>query len=322
MDVQIDKPASYLRKMSVTVPAGTVDAAFDKAYREVGKSANIPGFRPGKAPKSLIEMHYGSQVRSEVQQRLVTETLFKAIDEVKENPVHMPKVEPGELSRGKAFAYTAEFEVQPEIKLTKYKKLAAPTVSAEVTDAELDAQLEELRKQSSQLVPVMIRDTAQKGDVLVIDYEGTMGGSPIPGGRGENALLEIGGESYLPGLAEGLEGAKVPSERSVQVTFPDDFSNAELAGKPATFNVKVKELKTKEMPKLDDEFAKDMGEESLAKLRERMKADMQARKDQDAHRQPDGPQHRQRRRARRADDGPQDAALERRGGEPPRRGPR
>lgn len=280
MDVHVEKPASYLRKVFITLPSKTVDAAFERIYRELGKSATIPGFRSGKAPRSLIDKHFGGRVQTEVQSRLVQDSLFKAIGDTNENPIDMPKVEPGALKQGSDFSYSAEFEVQPEVKLTTYKGLAIPKVETAIDNKAVDEQLEGMRKQAAQLVPVTGRNRAQTGDTVVVDFFGTMDGKPLQGGQAENALVEIGGENYIPGFAEGLDGAEVPGTKTLNLSFPADYSVADLAGRPVSFQITLKELKAKQMPELDDEFAKDVGEESLLALRAKIRADLEKQREE------------------------------------------
>jgi trigger factor len=282
MDITLEKPSTYLRKVYVTLPSVQVDQAFERIYRELGKQTTIPGFRPGKAPKSLIDKHFGGRVQSEVQSRLVQDTLFKALGEKNENPIDMPKVEPGALKQGHDFSYSAEFEVQPEVKLTSYKGLAVTAVDTSIENSAVDEQLEGMRKQQSQLVPVTGRTKAQTGDTVVVDFFGTMEGKPLAGGQAENALVEIGGENYIPGFAEGLEGVEVPGKATLNLSFPADYSVADLAGKPVTFDVTTKELKAKKMPELDDEFAKDMGEESLLALRGKIRKNLEEQRAEQA----------------------------------------
>ena len=282
MDVQIEETGRFGRKLSVTIPADEVEKAFDEVAREIGKSARIPGFRPGKIPRGVIEQHYGSQIRKEVRDRLLSDTFVSTLRDRQLAPVSSPHLHLGEIERGAAFSYTAEFEVQPEVKLSRYKGLEVPPLAVAVTDAEIDAQLEQMRKSAAQLVPVLIRDTVEQGDVVLIDYEGTMGGIPFEGGKADNALIEIGAEGYLPELSTGLLGARVPGERIIQVDFPADYNVKELAGKPASFRVVLKEIKKKELPALDDEFARDVGEESLAALRTKVEASLAAHKRRDA----------------------------------------
>jgi trigger factor len=278
MDVQLEQTGTFGRKLSVTIPAAEVDKAFDGVARAVSKEARIPGFRQGKIPRDLLEKHYGQQIRGEVRDRLLNDKLVEALESKQLAPVAVPHVHMEVLERGKDFSFTAEFEIQPDVKLGAYKGLKVKTVDAAVTEAEIDAQIEGLRKQAAQLVPVLVRDTVEKGDMVLIDYEGTMGGVPFQGGKAENAYIEVGGDGYLPQFSEALEGAKVPGEKAFPVDFPADYGSKELAGKGATFTVKLKELKRKELPVLDDEFAKDVGVDSLVLLRERVKESLDQQK--------------------------------------------
>ena len=280
MDVQVEKTGSYLCKLSVSIPATEVETAFDKAWRKIGKQAQIPGFRPGKVPRSVVERQFGAQLNQEVQSQLVEETLFRAMDEKQLAAVAYPRLQNvGHLHRGESFSYTAEVEVRPDITLNKWEGLPAPKVDNAIDEAEITKELDTMRTQAAQLVPVLLRDEVQNADVVQIDYEGSIDGVPFEGGKADNALVEIGGQGYIPGFAEGLVGAKVPSDREISVTFPADYQATELAGKEAKFQVKLKELKTRELPKLDDEWAKDMGEEGLEALQTKLRGNLQQRKD-------------------------------------------
>jgi trigger factor len=282
MQVDIETTGPTERKLNITVPSTMVDEELARAYREVSKTARIPGFRPGKAPRSLLEMHYGSQVRSEVENKLINRTLFLALQQKDVSPVGMPNIETGDLEKGSDFSYTAEVEVQPEIEIGQYKHLVAPTPTVEIDEEEIDQELSRMREQAAQLVPVLVRDVVEDGDVAVVDFEGTIGGVPFEGGKGENAHVEIGGTDYIPGFAEGLLGAKVPSERDVPVTFPEEYGAKNLAGKQASFHIAIKEIKRRELPELDDEFAKDLGEESLEALRSKLTDATRSQKERDA----------------------------------------
>ncbi|MEL6544638.1 MAG: trigger factor, partial [Myxococcota bacterium] len=278
MDVNLEKTGSYGRKLSITLPADEVNKAFDRAYKTIAKSARIPGFRPGKAPRNVIEMHYGEQMRSEVEQSLVSSSLLQALQQSEETPVAMPSVDPGALKRGNEFSYTAEFEVPPEVKLEKHEGLAIERLELDVPESDVENELEQMREQAAQLVPVMVREETQKGDIVTMDYEGFIDDVAFPGGTGENAMIEIGGGDYIPGFSEGIEGAKVGATVSFPVTFPEDYGAQELAGKTATFKVTVKEIKTKELPALDDDFAKDVGEDSLDALKGKIREQIEGRK--------------------------------------------
>lgn len=278
MDVNVEKTGSYGRKLSVTLPVDEVNKAFDRAYKAIAKNARIPGFRPGKAPRSVIEMHYGPQLRSEVEQSLVSSSLLQALQQSEETPVAMPAVDPGTLKRGAEFSYTAEFEVPPEVKVEKYEGLAIERLEVEVAESDVEHELEQMREHAAQLVPVMVREETQKGDIVTMDYEGFIENEPFPGGSGENAMIELGGSDYLPGFSEGIEGAKVGATVSFPVTFPEEYGGQDLAGKTATFKVTVKEIKTRELPALDDDFAKDVGEDSLDALKTKVREQLESRK--------------------------------------------
>lgn len=281
MDVSIEKTGTFGRKLSVTLPSSAVDKAFDKAYRAVAKHARIPGFRPGKAPRNVLDMHYGAQVRSEVEQSLVTESLFQAIQQADESPVEMPNVEPGKLKRGDQFSYVAEFEVPPEVELTAWEGLSIERVETTIEDSEVEHELEHMREHAAELVPVD-RDTVHKGDTVTMDYEGFIEKEPFPGGKGENAMIEIGGSDYIPGFSEGIEGAKLGDTVRFPVTFPEEYGAEQLASKEAEFEVTVKEIKLKELPELNDDFAKDMDADNLDALKESIRDRLLAKKKEDA----------------------------------------
>ncbi len=282
MDVQVEQADKFIHKVSVTVPAADVDKAFADNYKKVAKGAKIPGFRPGKVPKGVLEAHYGAHVQGEVLQQLLDSSLHAALTTKELSPVTQPTVEPGALSRGADFSFTAEVEVQPEISVTKYEGLEVEAVSVAVEDADVEAELKKVAEQSTQMVPVTDRDVAEKGDLVQLDYAGSIDGVPFEGGQAENALLEAGGEGYIAGFAEGLIGAKIPGEITVDVTFPEDYHAENLAGKPAQFKMTLKELKVREVPEMDDEMAKDMGEESLEALKTKIQEGIEHRRKHEA----------------------------------------
>lgn len=282
MDVQVEKTEAYLCKVSISIPADDVEDAFARAFRKVSKGVQIPGFRPGKAPRTLIERQYAPQIAEEVRTQLVEETLFRAIDEAKVMPVSMPRLQLGHLNRNAIFAYTAEVEVRPEIALQKHEGLTYPPHKAVVEDSQVQAELAAMQDQAAQVVPVLDRDVVQDSDVVAMDYVGSIDGVPFEGGMAENALVDISGGGYIAGFAEALVGAKVPGELSFDVTFPEDYNAAHLAGKKATFVAQLKELKKREGPALDDEFAKDMGEESLEALQTKIREQLQSRAESDS----------------------------------------
>jgi trigger factor len=275
MEAHFEKTGPCLGKLSVKVPATEVEAAFGRVYKNLAKSVRVPGFRPGKAPRHVIDAHYGDQVRSDVENDLVRGSLAKAIEQEKIEPVATPKVETGALEKGAEFSYTAEVETQPVIELKQYDGLEVVKAQTAVDEAALDKELEQLREQAVQLAHILDRDQVQEGDLVLADYEATEGGTPLPGTKAENSILEINKDNdFIPGLAMALVGAKVPSARAVPVDFPADFAIESWRNKKVTFQVQLKELKKKDYPEVDDEFAKDLGEETLealkGKIRERL----------------------------------------------------
>ena len=279
MQVEIEESGQFIRKLSVTVPAEDVTRELDLAYRRVAKAAKIPGFRPGKVPRGVLKMHYGEQIVAEVNNTLVQQSLPKAMSDHSVAPVTTPKVVPGKVASGSAFEYTAEVEIQPEIKVERYEGLDVPTFDVVVADEEIDAEVTRLQEQAAQVVPVDGRDVVETGDLVQIDYQGTLDGVAFDGGTAENATLEIGSGTYLKGFEEALTGQTVPGETSFPVDFPEDYGAPHLAGKQAMFTVQLKELKTKELPAIDDEFAKDLEHDSLDAMRASITGDIQKRKE-------------------------------------------
>ena len=285
MEVQIEEASIFIRKLSVTIPSMEVDTAFENALREVSKKARIPGFRPGKAPKGLLRARYGEQIQEDVQNQLVESSLPKAITDHELAPVSRPNVQSEECKEGVNFSYVAEVEIQPEIILTKYEGLEVAEVPVIVEDTDIEVELTRLQTENTQIVPVEGRDVAEDGDVVVLDYEGFIGGVPFDGGRAEDASIEIGAGSYLAGFETGIRGEKVPSEIEFSVDFPEDYQAPDLAGEMATFKAVLKELKTKEKPVLDDDFAQDLGEDNLEGLRLKISEEIKGRKEKSVQRE-------------------------------------
>lgn len=267
MNYKVEPQGPCLSKLHITVPRADVDAAFDRALRGVAKKAEMPGYRPGKVPKSLIERQYSQQIVQEAVDAIVKGSLFAAIDQAGLAAVAMPTLDFAPPVRGQDFTYTADVEVQPEIELAKTSGLAVPPLDAKVDPEGVDNALTQMRNQAAQTVPVTDRNTVQMGDFVLLDYAGSIDGVPFPGGTASNAMVEVVEGEYIPGFAEGLIGGEVPGTVSVPVTFPDDYGATHLAGKAAVFQMNMKELKHKQLPELDDEFAIDMGEASMDALK-------------------------------------------------------
>jgi trigger factor len=271
------------RTLTVEVEAARVRRAFDRAYRDLGRSVNVKGFRPGKAPRSVLEKLYGASLREEIERTLVNETLPEAVEQSGISPVAEPQIEAEAPSPDRAFKYTAAIEVLPPIQLPEWRGLPGTRPRVEVQESEVEQELEGLRARRAPLVDV--EGTAGKGHVVTLDYQGTIDGKPFEGGSANGAQVEIGSGGYIPGFEEQLEGARAGEERELGVRFPDDYAAEDLRGKQARFAVRVHRVQRREVPALDDAFAKSLGDagvESVAALRERVRTDLTARRERAA----------------------------------------
>lgn len=268
MNVQIEDVSSIKKKLSFEVAAEQVDAEIKKTYQKIAKTAKVKGFRPGKIPQAVLEKYYAPQMEEQVLGRLINDSYFKALVEHRIAAVSDPEiVESSPLEKGKAFSYEAEVEVKPEIEVKDYTGLVLQKEKFEPDPKVVEDRLEELRAGRSQM-EVTSREEARGGDFVVIDFEGFVDGEAFEGGKAEGHVLELGSGTFIPGFEEQLEGMKRGGEREIEVTFPEEYGNKELAGKPATFKVVLREIKEKVLPTLDDEFAKGFGVESFDKLKE------------------------------------------------------
>ncbi len=275
MDIQYEKTGAVTAKLSVTVDAQEVNQAFKRAYKEIASQVRVPGFRPGKAPRHVIDMRYGGQIRSDVEQALIEGTLFRAISEKEVKVVATSHIHRDTPKQGKDWTYTAEVETQPEVKIQSFKGLYAPKLKMEVEEVSIDDEIEKMRQQMLQLVPVTDRNDVQAGDLVVIDHDATENGEALAGGKAEGAIVEVGAkDGYIPGLGDKLVGHKVPSEANVEISFAEDYELASWRGKTADFKVSLKEIKRRDVPEVDDELAKDLGEDSLKALRSKISGDL------------------------------------------------
>ena len=282
MSVKVEKLENSMAKLTVEVPAEELEKALDRAYNKTKNKLNVPGFRKGKAPRNIIEKMYGPEIFYEdAANDLVEREYEKAYDECGEDIVSSPEIEVVEIEKGKPFVFTATVALKPEIKLGKYKGVKIEKVETEVTDEEVDAAIEKERENSARTVAVD-RPVKDK-DLTVIDFEGFVDGKAFEGGKGENYPLTIGSGVFIPGFEEQLIGAKKGEEVEVKVTFPEDYQAEELKGKEAVFKCKVNEIKEKELPELDDEFASEVSEyDTFAEYKEATKKNLSEKKAEDA----------------------------------------
>lgn len=269
--------------LTVEVGAAEFQAAIEKAYQKMRKKINVPGFRPGKAPRKIIEGMYGAEVFFEEAINIAFPEAYEAA--VKEQDLRVvgyPSVEMvGECTKD-GFTFKAVTPVYPEVTLGEYKGLSAPKDDVKVTAADVDERLKQLSDRNTRLVSV--DREAKEGDTAVIDFEGFLDGKPFDGGKGENHSLELGSHSFVPGFEEQVIGMKAGDEKDIDITFPEDY-HADLAGKAVVFKVKVHEVKEKEVPALDDEFAKDVSEfDTLKELKADLKKKITEERQKDADR--------------------------------------
>ena len=284
MSVQVETLEKNMAKLTVEVDADRLEKALDAAYNKQKKSISVPGFRKGKVPRAMVEKMYGVEVFYEdAANILLQETYPEAYDESGLDIVSQPTIDVVQLEKGKAFIYTAEVAVKPEVTLGKYKGVTVTKIDTTVTDEEVDAEIETQRNNNARTVTV--ERPVEMGDTAVIDFEGFMDGVAFEGGKGEDFDLEIGSHSFIDTFEDQLVGKSTGEDVEVNVTFPEQYQAEELAGKPAVFKVKIKEIKAKELPELDDEFAQDVSEcDTLADYKEEVKKNLTDRKEADARR--------------------------------------
>lgn len=248
--------------LSIEVPAEDFEKAIQQAYRKMAPSIQIPGFRKGRAPRKLIEARFGKEVFfEEAIDIIVPKAYSEAVEKTGIEPIDRPDIDIVSIASGQPLVFKAEVDVMPEVNLGEYKGLEVTKHIYKVDEHEVDEQLEQLRERFAELVTVEERDEVKEGDFVNIDFTGYVDGEPFPGGAGQGYDLEIGSGQFVPGFEEQLVGTKVGSEVEVNVTFPEDYREKSLAGKNAIFKVKINAIKEKRLPELDDEFAKDVGED-------------------------------------------------------------
>ena len=281
MQISVESLNSFKKKINFEIPAQQVTAEVDKAYAEIRKHAVIKGFRKGKVPMGLIEKQYADKMADDVLKSLVNDTYYRAITEQGLNPLSHPVIESDALNPGESFKYSATVEVFPEVVLKDYLGLELVKEQLVKDDEAVAARLKEMRDHLSQLVPAPDGYVAALGDFLTFDFKGTQEGVPFEGGEADDFQLELGSGRFIPGFEEQLVGMSTGMSGTVKVTFPEDYGNATLAGKPVEFAVAVKEIKVKELPELNDEFAKEFGEfETLEELKQKLSELQQAQEEQ------------------------------------------
>ena len=259
-------------KLSFVVEAEKFEEAMKKVYTKTAKYFNIPGFRKGKAPMQLVERQYGSEIFYEdAFNELVPEVYDAAIKENNVEAVSKPNIDITQMEKGKDLIFTATVQTKPEVKLGKYKGIEIKKIEYNVSEEDINHEIGHMQEKNSRLVSVDDRPV-ENGDITVIDFEGSVDGVPFEGGKAEEHELEIGSNTFIPGFEDQIIGMKVDEEKDIKVKFPDEYFSKDLAGKDAIFKIKLHEIKKKELPKLEDEFDKDVSEfDTLEELKNSIK---------------------------------------------------
>ncbi|KXS48896.1 trigger factor [Halanaerobium congolense] len=268
MEVKKDVLEGNKVKLEIEIESDRVDEALEQAYRQVVKDVEIPGFRKGKAPRKIIEQRFGEEVlHKDALDILIPQGYSEAVEEADIEPIAQPDIEDFYISKGEAATFTAIVEVKPEVELGEYKGLGIEKEDTEVKEEEISQRLEKMQDEHSQLMTAE-REELQEGDFAIIDFTGYVDGEEFPGGSAEEYSLEIGSGSFIPGFEEQLIGMKVGEEKTVEITFPEDYNAEDLAGADASFDVVLKEIKVKQRPELDDDFAVEASDyETMDELR-------------------------------------------------------
>lgn len=283
MSVQVEKLEKNMAKLTIEVSAEELEGALQRAYLKNKNKISVPGFRKGKVPRQMVEKMYGPEIFYEdAINALIPEAYEKAVEECAEDIVSSPAIDVTQIEKGKPFIFTAEVALKPEVKLGKYKGVKVEKVDAVVTEEEVEAEINKERENNARNIEVTDRPV-KDGDMTVLDFEGFVDGVAFEGGKGENYPLTIGSGAFIPGFEEQLVGAEIGKEVDVNVTFPEDYQAEELKGKAAVFKCTVKEIKEKELPALDDEFASEVSEfDTLEEYKADVKAKLTEKKEKEA----------------------------------------
>src|SRR5699024_3716491 len=284
MSAQWEKKEGNQGVLTFEVSSEQFEDALDQAFKKVVKTVQVPGFRKGKVPRKLFEAQFGVEsLYQDAVDIVLPDAYVQAVEESGIEPIDQPELDIEQIERGKPLIFTANVEVKPEVTLGDYKRLEVEEQDVTVTDEDVEQEIEAERQRLAELI-VKEDGTVEEGDTVVMDFEGFLDGEAFEGGKGENHSLEIGSGQFIPGFEEQLIGKKSDEETEIEVTFPDEYHAEELAGKEAVFKVHIHEIKEKELPDLDDEFAKDVDDEveTLDELKKKKKEQLEEQKQQNA----------------------------------------
>jgi trigger factor len=280
MKANVEEISSIKKKVSIEISEDQVNKEVESFYKDLGKKAKIKGFRPGKVPRDILERYFKDYVKAEVIQKLIEETYPQALSETDLHPVSPPVIDPGGFEDGKPFQYSAMIEVKPDIQLEEYTGLKIEGKKEEVKDEEVEERLKALQNLHANLKTISEARPIQTGDYVIVDYEARLGGKPLEGGKAIDFTVEVGSGQFIPAFEEKLIGLKPEEEKEIEVSFPEDYGYQKWAGKTISFHVKIKEIKEKILPPLDDEFAKDLGDyASFEELKAKLKGEIEKEKE-------------------------------------------
>jgi len=272
----LEKLDGLNRKISVNIPADDVSKAFEEAYQSIKKNAKAPGFREGKVPLTKIKSMYKDQVKQDVIQDLINKSYGMALQKHEVNPIDYPKIDFDSIDENKDFAFTATFEVRPHVDASNFEGLQIEKEKINIDQTKIDEVLTNMQNHHAEEVPVMEDRPAKDGDTAIIDFEGYVNNEPLENGSSKDFRLELGSNSFIPGFEDGILGMAIDGEKSIDLSFPEEYHEKSIAGKPVTFKVKLNKLVKKQLPELNDDLAKIIDESfsSFDDLKQRITADL------------------------------------------------
>ena len=276
METNIEEISQVKRRIDVEVDAEEVTRKLDQAYRELSKKAKVKGFRTGKVPRRILEQYYSQQVLSDVKSDLIEESFSKVLEKSNLHPLGRPSLEDGVMKPGENFKYTIVMEVRPDFELKDYMGISVEKEILNVSEDDVDKKLEEIREAHASLNPITADREIGDGDYVIIDFEAFWNNKPLKDVKGQDVLIQVGSGNFYPEIESGLLGLRKDSDKDIDIAFKEDFHDKRLAGKDVVFSTKIKDIKEKELPKLNNEFAKGLGSDikSVAGLRKKIKEDI------------------------------------------------
>ncbi len=276
METNIEEISQAKRRINVEIDAAEVDEKLDNAYRELSKGAKVKGFRPGKVPRRILEQRFGGQVADEVKNSLIKESFSEVMSKADFFPLGTPSIEDGVLKRGENFTYTINMEIRPEFELEDYQGLPVEKEKFNISEQDVDKKLEEIRQSRATLASVQEDRAVKENDFVSIEYEGFLEGRPLKDLKGQDLLVEVGSNRFYPEIEKGLIGLKTGDTKDIAVDLPEDSKEKGPAGERVNFNVSIRDIKKKQVPDLNEDFAKNLGQDfkSLSDLRDKVKQEL------------------------------------------------